>query len=628
MELIDYISAVRRRWYLPLALTAVAVLAVLLTMPESSPQVRSGEVRYTAVHTLVSDGSGGAAGANLERTAFLVTVGDIPVRVAERLGGGEPAELAGQVRVAAEPVLGTLQISVTDAEPRRAERLADAFAEETIRFFEEQAASSYEAALARASESVEREEARVRELDEQLRRTSESSADYDLVQAQRDSAVNAYRAAYEQFQAISIDGPPSAGLETLQDASALAQPVDTGFQPPESRTGRLAVGVVAAALLGLGLALLVDRLDTRLRSRSDFEAVYGAPVLAEVPLLRRARSSALLSAPGADVGSLEAHRALRTQLLLRMEHRNGSAGSAGQVVLVTSAMAKEGKTTTVANLATIFAEIGRSVLVLGADLQHRDIDGVLGVGAPGPGVAEILAGEATLDACIRDTANPSVRFLSGGGDGAPHRGLLDGIGALFAEAARGADVIVVDTAPLLLSSDAAELAVRADHVVVVGRVGRTSRVAATRAGELLSTLTTPAGVVLLGAPQAAGRYAAYYAEPGRVRVRGPEPEPEIGAEPARSNGHAVLEPAPRDDERFRRSAQYLLRRDGAEVRLEGQGGGPVHRLEPPEVVVWRELVLPRTRAELRNAVEGDHSSADATAALERLLRLGAVHPVS
>lgn len=624
VDLIDYLSAIRRRWFLPVLLVLVAVVAVVVTTPDSPGPSPTPDLRFTAAHILVSDGSGSGGGANLDRTAFLVTVGDIPRRVADRLGDGDDAaELASAVRTTAEPGLGTLQIIATADDPDRAELLADTFAEETVAFFEEQSRAAYEAALARADEAIEQQEERVRSLDAQLRVTRESTADYEIIQAQRDSAVNQYRAAFEQFQSIAADGPPSSGLQTLQDATAVVQRAETGLRPPESRTGRLAVGVGAALVLGVALALVVDRLDTRLHARHDFEEVYGVPVLTEVPRLRRNRAASILT-DGADPASVEAHRALRTQLLLLMEQRAEAGTAGGQVVVVTSAVAKEGKTTTVANLAASFAETGRSVLVLGADLHHRDIGTVLGASTDGaaedsPGLVEVLAGDAQLASCLRETAVKGVRLLSGGATSTPHRGVLDGATRLFAEAARLADITIVDTAPMLLSSDAVEAAVRGDLVVVVGRSGRTPRGAAVRTAGLLSALTDPVGIVLIGAPSpSVGRYGAYYAQSPRADARS-EPVPPSGV-----NGYAVREVEVATPARFDRAPGFVLRHDGPQAVLDLPGGGVAHPLAPAELVVWRELVVPLTKDELRLAVEGRHADADPDAALERLLGLGAV----
>src|SRR5205807_1430820 len=118
-------------------------------------------------------------------------------------------------------------------------------------------------------------------------------------------------------------------------------------------------------LLGVAAAFAVDRFDNRVRSRAVAEEALGVPVLAEVPRLLRSDRDRVHR--GAEPSSfVEAYRQLRTSVV-RWVPPEGH-GDGHRLIVVTSAIAGEGKTTTVAHLATTLAEIGRSVLAISADL--------------------------------------------------------------------------------------------------------------------------------------------------------------------------------------------------------------------------------------------------------------------
>jgi Mrp family chromosome partitioning ATPase len=303
----------------------------------------------------------------------------------------------------------------------------------------------------------------------------------------------------------------------------------------------LLAGLVAL-VLGFGLAIMLDRSDTRLRTRRDAEGRFGLPVIAEIPMLSLPnRRRKVMIAEDPDSIKAEAYRTLRAAVMLyrrrddptlpRPRHEritdaragisgNGRRGRVDRdVILITSPGAGDGKTTTVANLAVAYAESGRSVLVLSCDLWRSGVARRFGVKA-GRGISDYLASDDAppLSSFVRDTSVPGVRIVTGGLSIHRPGGRLIAEQRLIDEARELADVVILDTAPLLSASLTRELTTVVDAVVVVCRVGGTTASEAERCADLLEQLGAPAlGVVLVGVT--ARPFSDYfaYASPRRTR---------------------------------------------------------------------------------------------------------------
>jgi capsular exopolysaccharide synthesis family protein len=179
-----------------------------------------------------------------------------------------------------------------------------------------------------------------------------------------------------------------------------------------------------------------------------------------------------------------------------------------KVLLVASPRAGDGKTTSLVNLASALAEAGRSVVVLDCDFRHPEAHEYLDV-MPGKGLSDLLATErdAPLTAVLQPTVVPGVQ-LAIAGSSTKHPGALMGLMERYVDQARElADVVLVDSPPVLLANDAVDLMPLVDSVVVVVRDGRTSRVQAQRLASLLARLRTPClGAVLVGSRDAGASY--------------------------------------------------------------------------------------------------------------------------
>lgn len=508
MEPIDYLRIVRRRWALVVVCLLVGLVGSWTTTP-ARPKVGPVIHSYRASMTLIQDPNV-ATQLNLQSTRFLVTVGAIPKLAAAALKySGDPALLASSVTATIDDKVGALTISTAGPDGVEDARVANGFGQATITYLQQAARRNAQQAIARLQPQLDQLAKTLGPLNQRIGASGAPS----IFTAQRDALVARYSSLYQSYQAAvaqEISAPP---LIVLQEATPI--PVISGgggFQAPKSRSGRLLVAGIMALLLGLGLALALERLDTRLRLRSSFERAFGLPVVAEVPkLTRQQRRSPVVVADMPGSGASEAFRSLRSALLLvpgaPVSHglaQGPQSAGPPQVVLVTSARSGAGKTTTVANLAAALAETGKSVLVLDFDFRRPGIANVLDVPS-GRGVSDLLSSrsEAELSTVVRPSKLRGVRVATSGSAVEHPAALLANAGALIDAACELADVVLVDAPPLLSANDALDLIPYVDSVVVVARSGRTTAEQAARTTELLARLNVPiVGLTLMASPEA------------------------------------------------------------------------------------------------------------------------------
>lgn len=504
MDPIDYLRALRRWWVLILGLTLVGALGAFVTSggaPAAS---------YQSTTILAQDGDGNNT-VGLARSAFLATSSDVSNRVAKELGE-DPRVVAEGVSAVPDTSLNGVVIMAIASSPQRADKVSSAFGKALIASLEESAQEEQTSGVAELTRTIAGLQAQLSAAN--LASSQTSRLQDQLTQAQTDLA---------NLQASD----PSSGLSVLQPAKSSATGGST------SRTVRVAIGTIMGLLAGIVAALVLARFDTRIRTKEGAESAFGFPVLAEVPSLKRSMRSkrAIIAIVDPESLGAEVYRGLRTALVVSTNvaansrgpsraraprRRSPEAPPAGQpgplVVVVASPGMGEGKTTTSANLAVAFAESGKRVLMLGCDLRRPELHNYLGV-AESPGLTEELAkphDQQSWDHIVEDTEVAGVR-IAPSGTPVEHPGELLTRNIEFITSARDiADVVVIDTAPLLATDDASVLIPLADAVVVVCRAGVTSLDAASRARELLERLHAPVtGVVLIGADQLASARSYY-----------------------------------------------------------------------------------------------------------------------
>ena len=544
MDPVEYIKAVRRRWVLVVSAVAVAIALAWVTTSVAPGSFGPPVKNYQATTVLLKVGGSDVPGAaNLNTLAAITTIPDIAERVAEDVHytGDDPASLGNQVQAVADTDAGLLKISATSPNPDLAKNLADKFSSELLAFLRDRAEATNAAEAEALTKLIDKLRTQIEKLDSRLNRTSPGT-DFELLSAQRNAKVQTYGLLTSQLQQLAASTGDSVGLLILQDAVPTLLPPQSVFQPPESRNSRLILASLVGLLGGIALALVLERFDTRIRTKKAAERHFALPVMAEIPFIpKRKRRQVMALVPWRknreDVPVIlpffprvsDSFRLLgagisRAALMGRLAAggpwtgRIGRNGS-GAVILVTSPGPAEGKTTVTANLAMTFAQVGKKVLVLSCDFRRPHIHELFGV-ANVTGLVEALQSDSAsvLDGNIKQTPIRDVRLVPSGSHPRNTAALLssDRMRVALDEARREADIVLVDTAPLLASAEVTHLFPLVDAVVVVARAKRTTAELAERASELLKRLDAPVvGVALNGATEVPvpSSYYRYYSPP-------------------------------------------------------------------------------------------------------------------
>jgi capsular exopolysaccharide synthesis family protein len=263
---------------------------------------------------------------------------------------------------------------------------------------------------------------------------------------------------------------------------------------------RLAIAAVIGLLAGAGLVLVLERVDTKIRTSEQATERFGYPVLAEIPSIPREQRRGVVTADHPTAQSSDAFRLLGAGVHVAVRPAPEEA-SRGRLVLVTSSGPAEGKSTVVANLASALAEEGSKVIVFSADLRRPTLHEVLGADQR-PGLVQAAKdGDSGISRYEQRTRFHRVSFVpSGGSSERPGEVLASPkVAGLLEEARATADWILLDTAPILLAGESAPLIDQADLVLLVARSGVTSNPVAERTRETMHRLGADAAWVVLNA---------------------------------------------------------------------------------------------------------------------------------
>ncbi|MEU9389984.1 Wzz/FepE/Etk N-terminal domain-containing protein [Streptomyces sp. NPDC048324] len=261
-----------------------------------------------------------------------------------------------------------------------------------------------------------------------------------------------------------------------------------GSQPPSTPTSprpglNLAIGLVAGTVVGVSGAVLRQSLDTTLHTADDISAQLSLPVLGTVPPPDgRRRAKAAVPRLGTTRHS-EALSRLRTRLSFT------PGGGMPASVLIGSALPAEGRTTTAVDLATSVARTGRRVVLLEADLRGPCLAERLDLRGP-VGLTDVLTGRTSLCDALQNSGDGHLRVLTSGFAPADPSVLLSSPAmARLIRALEGeADLVVVDSPPLLSFAEGATLASLTAGALLLVRAGRTRLADAHRALDTLSAV--------------------------------------------------------------------------------------------------------------------------------------------
>jgi polysaccharide biosynthesis transport protein len=354
---------------------------------------------------------------------------------------------------------------------------------------------------------------------QEANKLNESAIEYSLLKRDLDTNRQLYEGLLEKLKEAGVSAAFKSNTSSIVD---VARVPTAPIEPNIPRN--LAFAFMLGLTSGVGLAFLLEGLDNTVRTTEQAQMISGLPPLGMIPMgSRTAREGAnakrLVIATSKEAVELvtqvrpqsqmaESYRALRTSLLL------SNLGAPPKVIMITSALPQEGKTTTSINCAVVLAQKGIRVLLIDADLRRPSIHKTLGMG-PRSGLSNVLTGSATLQQTItRSPILPNLSVLPAGTPPPNPAELLASTNMRdVLEELRGQyDHIVVDTPPTLSVTDAVVLSPRADAIVLVIRSGQTTKQALRRSRDILMQVNAKVSGVLLNAVDLSSPDYYYYYE--------------------------------------------------------------------------------------------------------------------
>ncbi len=531
----DYVGVLRRRlWILVLAIV-VAVGAAYLVSSRETPAYRAEAQVQIGANALVnifqptthiSSTIIENQVASAAQSAHTTPVAQLTLRAA-KVSGLTPNDLLNETSITPSTTSTFVTFSVTDRYADRAKLLATTYAGQYTTWSNNNAVSGVQRQIAKYTAKV--------------------AADKKAVQqAIQQSGSQAGGAAEQQI--LRQDEGELQNLENQQQGLAnnnkLAQPATSASKVRPATTRNLVMGLGLGVVIGLVLVSLAEALDTRIRHSDEVAQRLGLPLLTRIPIpprsLRKAGSLGML----ADQGGVqtEAYRKLR----INLDFANLSIRA--RTIMVTSALEQEGKSTTVANLAVALARAGRRVVLVDLDLRKPYIDHFFDLTGR-PGLTDVALGNVTLDQAMWSIPLPgadaaqgtgSLHVLPSGPMPPNPADLIESavVSEILLDLAERADVVLLDSAPLLPVADGVVLSNKVDAMLVVVRGATTRRPVLAELQRVLAACpAAKLGFVLTGAEEGEG-YGYGYGYAGYAPAAPVQATPAVPYEPT-GNGADV-----------------------------------------------------------------------------------------
>ncbi|MEL4359207.1 MULTISPECIES: polysaccharide biosynthesis tyrosine autokinase [unclassified Luteococcus] len=441
MDLQDYLRIARRRWRAIVAMTTLMVaLAALVTIltPKS----------YQSTAQLFVSTSGGDTNADLAQGSTFTqkqmkTYSQViaspkvldPVRKKLKVEPGAP--LADALTATSPPDTVLINVAVTDRDPAKAARTANAVAEE-------------------------------------------------------------FTSTVQELQAVKADKDSPVKATVIKPAEETKTP--TSPRPLRN----LVMGLLAGLLLGLGLALLRDRMDTSVAGERDVKEITDETIIGAIPFDSQAPKQPLIVQSDPMSSRSEAFRTLRTNLQFV------DIANHPKVFVLTSSLPGEGKSTTAANLALTLGASGSTVCVIEGDLRRPQLLNYMGLEG-GVGLTSVLIGETELEDVLQPFGENL--YVLGAGPIPPNPSELLGsetMRALLNQLRDRFDYVIIDAPPLLPVTDAAVVSRLADGAIVVVGAGVIKKENVTRALESLDTVEANVLGIVMNRVPTKGRGGYYY----------------------------------------------------------------------------------------------------------------------
>jgi Mrp family chromosome partitioning ATPase len=545
LELRQYLDILKRhKWFILEAVVVVGLVAGILSSLRTPLYEATARVLLTPndpTQQLNPTGASGAVGNDPDRYVAgqinIVQSEAVATEAAKSLSGVAVQKVESVLAVSQDGQSNVLRVSATDEGPSEARDIANAVARGYIENRRQAAVSGLQQAADDIQQRLGPLQAQIADLDSKIGSAGtdaggtsalvgpaqpggtgppvQSAAQVDpgaspstgpattqeALKAARYAAAVQYETLYSRQQELLVDISLKRGdAELIAEAKRPTAPV--GPHPRKDGVLGMSIGL----LLGVGISVVREQFGDRVRSAQEVEKLTGLPMLAELPYDDAAKEASSLAALERPLGPLsESLRSLRTGIQYLGIDR------AIKIIVVTSAVPGEGKSLVAGNLAAVFAQASFRTLLISADLRRSSVEALFGRLERSEGLTGVLAPSVAHEARSRASSEtngnrrhvgsnsiepigalvattlPTLQLLPSGATPPNPAELLGSkrMGTVLATYAAEFDIIVVDTPPVLVVTDAAVLASQADGVLLVTAVNETRRDGLRRAKAVL-----------------------------------------------------------------------------------------------------------------------------------------------
>lgn len=505
LDLRDYLVVLRRRKWSIVAITSVVVLVALgMSLRETPIYKASSEIllRARSTDTLFNPQTGAYGDPNRRlQTEIAVIEGDkVASLVRERLG--ETPAFSASPRANADIVV----VSATSPDPVAAAKAANAYADAYVQVRKNEQVEDLGTTIKELTSKIGELQGQIEALDASAAAGGRTTTTDAAKTAQRGALVAQQAAFKTQLDQLAVSQAIQTGGASVQSPAVVPR---SPVSPQPKRTGALAL--VVGLMLGVGVAFLREFLDDTIKDKEGIERhLGGLTVMGMIPAIKDWKDHKrpmVVAETDPKSPAAEAYRSVRTSIqflgLDRTMH----------VLQVTSPTSSEGKTTTLANLAVTLAQAGQRVIVVDCDLRRPRIHDFFGL--PNEvGFTSVLLGDTPLSGALQKVPGVERLLLMASGPLPPNPSellssrrtgeVIDGLKAV-------ADVVLLDSPPMLPVTDAAVLSHRVDGMLLVAAAGKTTGKALERTRELLAQVEAPMIGAILNGVKGEGGYAYHYA---------------------------------------------------------------------------------------------------------------------